>query len=242
MSRIKNRVGTLSTGVEVISLSQYKNNECYWNCLCPICKEVWEVRGSRLNEPNPVSCCKKCSSLKNLSKIKEPRFKDITNQRFGKLVALNRIDKKGSRTYLWRCKCDCGRYCEKELQYLLSGDTQSCGCLVSTREMKIQDLLNSKNIFFETQKILFQKYRFDFYVEQKYIIEYDGIQHFVQRANREKLEQIRQRDLEKNNFCFENNIPIIRIPYYQDFKIDDLLLETSKFILTRENESEYYRH
>ena len=241
MSQIKNRVGILSTGVEVISYSQSKNKEAYWNCKCPICNKIWEVRGSRLNEPNPVSCCKQCSSLKNLKAIKEPFYKDITNQRFGKLVALERTNKKGSKTYIWKCKCDCGRYCEKEAQYLLNGDTQSCGCLSSLKEKYIEDLLKEHNIKFETQKKLFKRYRFDFYIDNKYIIEYDGIQHFYQRENREPLENIHKRDLEKNKYCFEHNIPIIRIPYNKDFDFNDLILETSNFIITKENENEYYK-
>lgn len=55
-------------------------------------------------------------------------------------------------------------------------------------------------------------------------------------------ENIRKRDLEKNNFCFTNNIPIIRIPYNKNFGIEDLILETSRFILTKENENEYYKY
>lgn len=242
MSRIKDRKGILSTGVEVISYSCTKNKEAYWSCKCPICDNIWEVRGSHLNEPNPISCCKKCSSLKNLEQIKEPYHKDITGQRFGKLVALEKTNKKGSKTYLWKCKCDCGRYCEKELQYLMNGDTQSCGCLTSLQEKNIEDLLTKHKIPFETQKQLFKKYRFDFYINNKYVIEFDGIQHFYQRENRELLENIRKRDLEKNNFCFTNNIPIIRIPYNKNFGIEDLILETSRFILTKENENEYYQY
>ena len=38
---------------------------------------------------------------------------------------------------------------------------------------------------------------------------------------------------DKNNWCKENNIPIIRIPYtYQEkITIEDLLLESSNFLL-----------
>lgn len=176
--------------------------------------------------------CKKCSSLKNLKNIKTPYFKDLTGQRFGKLIALEKLNKKG-KTYFWKCKCDCGNFCEKEVQYLLNGDTKSCGCLRSTGENKIISLLKENNILFEQEKILLKNYRFDFYVNNLYIIEYDGIQHFEQRKNRESLNNIHQRDLEKNHFCFKNNIPLIRIPYYhKNLCIEDLLLTTSNFILT----------
>lgn len=79
--------------------------------------------------------------------------------------------------------------------------------------------------------------RFDFYVNNKYLIEYDGEQHFVQREkgwnDPEKLKATQERDNFKNNWCKENNISLIRIPYthLKDLKIGDLLLETSKFIV-----------
>ena len=47
-------------------------------------------------------------------------------------------------------------------------------------------------------------------------------------------------DLQKNHYCFDNNIPIIRIPYDAEYTIDDLKLETTRFLLTPENEEEYY--
>lgn len=40
------------------------------------------------------------------------------------------------------------------------------------------------------------------------------------------------------NFC--NPLAIIRIPYDADYIIDDLKLETTRFLLTPENEKEYY--
>ena len=40
------------------------------------------------------------------------------------------------------------------------------------------------------------------------------------------------------NFC--NPLIIIHIPYDADYIIDDLKLETTRFLLTPENEKEYY--
>jgi very-short-patch-repair endonuclease len=62
--------------------------------------------------------------------------------------------------------------------------------LRSTGENKIAALLKENNISFEQEKILLKNYRFDFYVNNLYIIEYDGIQHFEQRENRELLNDI----------------------------------------------------
>ena len=53
-------------------------------------------------------------------------FKDITNQRFGKLVAKYRIKKNGNS--YWHCVCDCGNEKDIYLQQLTSGKVTSCGC------------------------------------------------------------------------------------------------------------------
>ena len=44
----------------------------------------------------------------------------------------------------------------------------------------------------------------------------------------------------KNKYCFEHNIPLIRIPYNAEYTFEDLKLETTRFLLTPENEQEYY--
>jgi hypothetical protein len=44
----------------------------------------------------------------------------------------------------------------------------------------------------------------------------------------------------KNQYCFKHHIPIIRIPYDVEPKKEDILLETSKYILTPQNQKQYY--
>lgn len=54
--------------------------------------------------------------------------KDISNTRFGRLLAVRdtgKIDKYGN--HLWICKCDCGRDKTTQANYLLRGTTKSCG-------------------------------------------------------------------------------------------------------------------
>lgn len=54
---------------------------------------------------------------------------DLTDQRFGKLVAIKRHDantKHGS--YKWICSCDCGQEIIVTSGNLRSGHTKSCGC------------------------------------------------------------------------------------------------------------------
>ncbi len=60
-------------------------------------------------------------------------IRDITSQRFGRLVALERTDQKDKwgRCFLWRCRCDCGGEKLVPTSMLTSGMTRSCGCMVS---------------------------------------------------------------------------------------------------------------
>lgn len=57
-------------------------------------------------------------------------MKDITGQRFGRLVALHptRVPDDTRSSYNWLCRCDCGKELEVNAQSLASGNTTSCGC------------------------------------------------------------------------------------------------------------------
>ena len=57
--------------------------------------------------------------------------RDITGQRFGRLVAVKRTSDKDKRgkCYLWECSCDCGTVCFVGTDLLLGGGVKSCGCL-----------------------------------------------------------------------------------------------------------------
>ena len=53
---------------------------------------------------------------------------DLTGQRFGRLVVLERAENKG-RKPAWLCKCDCGKVVTVISDSLNAGRTNSCGCL-----------------------------------------------------------------------------------------------------------------
>lgn len=57
-----------------------------------------------------------------------PKFVDLTGNRYGKLVALERAKNRGKHT-MWKCKCDCGNYTITGANELKQGTTKSCGCL-----------------------------------------------------------------------------------------------------------------
>lgn len=56
-------------------------------------------------------------------------YKDITGERFGRLVALNDVGRNKRGWVLWVCCCDCGNTITVPGIYLRSKNTRSCGCL-----------------------------------------------------------------------------------------------------------------
>ena len=217
-----------------------KGRHYYFKCICACGKETL-VTKSALTSGNTISCgCFKVK--KNKERIKT----DLTGKKFGKLTALYPTEKRmGDRT-LWMCECECGaKNILVDRNSLITGHTQSCGCLQSIGELKIASLLSKANIYFEKQKTfencLFEDTNkpavFDFWVNNQYIIEYDGIQHFQEIPYfKDSLKDRQDKDNFKNNWCHSHNIPIIRIPYTirDNLLIDDLLL-TSKFIVKSES-------
>lgn len=55
-------------------------------------------------------------------------FTDITNERFGRLVALKINGKDRNRHLMWECICDCGAIKIVAGTSLVEGYTMSCGC------------------------------------------------------------------------------------------------------------------
>jgi hypothetical protein len=62
------------------------------------------------------------------------KFKDITGNRFGRLVAVRCLGRRQGATgysrVWWLCQCDCGTEREVAGQALVQGITRSCGCLL----------------------------------------------------------------------------------------------------------------
>lgn len=58
---------------------------------------------------------------------------DLTNKRFGRLIAIKEQGKSKDRHILWLCKCNCGNETIVSSSQLTTGKTQSCGCLMKDR-------------------------------------------------------------------------------------------------------------
>lgn len=191
---------------------------------------------------------KSCGCLRR-ELASQNKAKDITNQKFGYLTAIEPISERDKAGHiLWKCLCDCGNITYVQVHSLITGNTKTCGrCGIngSLGEDKIRKILKENNIIFNEQKTYddlyvtnpHHKLKYDFYINNSYIIEYDGEQHYKSVSSWGGEDGYNQRQLYdyiKNRYCFDNNIQIIRIPYwhYDDICLNDLLLESSDYLLT----------
>lgn len=220
---------------KLLVLEQAGSNErglALWKCKCDCGNETIVIGASLRN-----NLVKSCGCLKK--EFNKDQRIDLTNQHFGKLTALEPIYLQSTGVAGWKCECECGNIIEVPTHLLISNQQKSCGCIKSKGEFQIIQLLKQNNINFTTQyrvKIEESYKFFDFAIldnqnKIKYLIEYDGSQHFNKKNNWEPLETIQKRDKLKNQWCKKNNIPLIRIPYwhYDFLTIKDLILEESEY-------------
>lgn len=203
----------------------YKNRSTYCKCLCK-CGKEFITEAKTLIGGNTTSCgCK----------YKPP----LAGKKFGRLKVIEEIESYNHQRR-WFCQCDCGNTIKAYSHQLISGHTQSCGCLrsefFSLGETFISNILTANKIKFEREYsfadckgIGNKRLRFDFYIPSvNILIEYDGIQHFepIEYFGGEE-HYIRQvaNDKIKNQYCLDHNIQLIRIPYtYSNEEIEKIIL------------------
>lgn len=198
----------------------------WWKCQC-VCKEYVNVRTSNLTNKITTSCgCKK--------------RKKLDGEKFNSLTVIEDSGRRNkSRKVIWKCRCDCGNICYVPTDHLTLGVQYSCGCLNSKGEAKIIELLIKMNEKFNTQHAFdscispysTRKLRFDFYLEKyNLLIEYDGEQHFKFSGgwyDHENYRLEKMRDDSKDNWCVQNKIPLLRIPYTDFDNLDEDFLKNA---------------
>ena len=201
-------------------------------CLCDCGKEISVITGN-LIDGNTRSCG--CYQKQRTS---ESSFVSLVGKKFGKLTVVERVENNRFRQVVYRCRCDCGGEAIVSGNNLRSGTTQSCGCIKSKGEERINNWLKSHGINFMQQYTTDSiKYRtgrrpiFDFAVFDddgilKFLIEYNGSQHYSSGYGWNSdvsHEQIVARDREKRELCNRQGIPLYEIPYTKLTQVEQVL-------------------
>ena len=203
-----------------------------YKCKCNKCGFVQEFAGTRLRRDEIH--CQQCY-------IPKTTLIDLTGQQFNLLKVLYRDTERPTdhkHDAYWICECqNCGTKTSVR-SYDLRHRVYSCGCIKSKGEYLIAKMLKENNISFQKEYTFddckdIDKLKFDFAIFNNnkllYLIEYDGIQHFKPGIGGwntiDNFKGIQKRDMIKNKYCKQHNIPLIRIKYDEEITLDKILLK-----------------
>ena len=231
MGKLIDLTGQRFGRLEVIQRAPNQRGKTFWLCQCD-CGQQKEICGNLLKTGNTKSC-----GCLNKEILHQYHTEKIQNKRFGKLIAIEPTTERKDGKIIWKCQCDCGGICYVISTFLTQGKTQSCGCMLSAGENKIETILQQNNINYQKQKTFDScrnpntnyPLRFDFYLpDYNILIEYDGIQHYKATGgwnSSSHKEKVQFCDNIKSQWCKNNNIRLIRIPYtkYNDLTIKDII-------------------
>ena len=208
----------------------------YWICQCE-CGKTTTVRGTDLKQGHTQSCgCLQDEARHN-------KLQDLTGQVFGYLKVIS-LDEEKTQKYkqgYFYCQClNCNSNQLKSIKgsSLKRGEVLSCGCLKSKYEKQIESILIDNNIqykkeyTFEDLKGKKRNLRFDFAIFNNnklvYLIEYQGKQHFSSIdfwGGEEKFLERKNYDKIKEEYCNNNNIPLIILTKPEEINKTNLILK-----------------
>lgn len=175
---------------------------------CEFEHESWTTKKSNIMFTN----CKEC----NGKIILEMVLKKLDKLKF---ELLNQDEYNTSRT-IGKFKCSSGHIWECQIHNVYSGKSECPECGTNLAESKckfiLETIFNKK--FIKTRKVIDTGLELDMYNEELNLaLEYNGIQHFIEHEKffhkHGGFEEQQDRDNYKLNFCLNNNINLIIVPY-----------------------------
>ncbi len=237
---------TKNDKLDINKITFSSKNKVWWKHKCPYCDEYheWKQRidsrtidcyGCNICSLNRKICCK-CKSIATTHPyiLKEWNYEENNN------LKQFQISSGSGQKIHW--------ICSKSHKWIASPNnrirkgTDCPSCNNSKGEKEIEKILQNKNIKYEQQKNIGNRLRFDFYLsEYNLAIEFDGYQHFkavIFFGGDDNLKKQQINDRNKDKYCLENKIHLLRI-HYDDIK--ELEDEIDKCInkLSEDNNSEY---
>lgn len=179
--------------------------------------------------------CAKCSMEEmGIKKMHTQEYIKSVIESFNGNIWLNPNEYMGTTVKNLRIQCGlCGQVFVTSFNSYSTEKTAqrkcfSCSCRESKGEVLIRKFLEENNIIFEREKSFSDckdilPLPFDFYLpEYNLLIEFDGQHHYENRGFG-NLEKTQMHDKIKNKYCEDNNINLLRIPYWEGSKINEIL-------------------
>lgn len=189
-------------------------------------KSVWNAIG------NDKTICPRCNGGRH--KSHEEYVEDLREIHGDSIFVIDMYKSNNKESLLHKCKDCSNEWMARPANVLLGKSCPKCN--QSHGEKRVEKYLLSIDVKYETQyKIGECKYKrelpFDFAIldvlgKLTVLIEYDGEQHYKPKerfGGQEYLEKIQLRDKIKTDYCKDNNIKLIRIPYWDFDNIESIL-------------------
>lgn len=205
-------------------LSTYTTNKDRVSLRCKVCNHTWNAIAS---SPLRGKGCAKCAGT--LRKT-HAQFIDQMQERHPDIEVLGNYINNREKV---RCKCLRCNGIFMGIPHSMIDSWHGCPhCASSVGERAIHIWLTRNNIshfveytFKDCKDI--KPLPFDFYLpDYNMVIEYDGRQHFEPNnyfGGVASFENLKQHDEMKNVFCMQNNISLLRIPYWDFDNINTIL-------------------
>ncbi len=238
---------TLNEGIDLSKISNSSGQSLIWKCLVDENHKPWtSTPNDRSNGYGCPDCglIKQVQSLKTLSAQKNPLSEDLIKEIHPTLnegIDLSKISNSSGQSLIWKCLVDenhkpwTATVCDR------SGGHGCPACSASSGEKKVAEILTEKGIIFipEYTDPSCRNKRplpFDFAITHNgkviAMIEYHGAQHYIpvtfgskKKSAEEIFKGIQHRDLIKKQWCFDNNIHFLEIPYTDFENIENIIIE-----------------
>ncbi len=205
------------------------HEKVWW--VCSTCGYKWktEVRERCLYHKGCSVCSGSIVSDKNRLSILFPKLsKELHSDN---IFSAYDVSYGSSKSAIWKCsKCDF--VWSATISDRTSGGNGCPNCRKSRGEDRVQDFLNDNCISYIREYkyddcLYKRKLPFDFYLcDYDVLIEYDGTTHYFDKYNDPKeFELVQIRDSIKTKYCQDNNIPLLRIPYWEFDNIETIITE-----------------
>ena len=212
----------------IILIDEYMGVDTPTRFQCKICKYEFTTTPSKLLSTEYG--CRQCHH--NSMKLSNIDFIDRLSKIHPNIIPVEKYDNNNVKIKYY-CK-QCCEYHYATPANLLSG--YGCPtCNASKGEKKCKEILDNIDILYKPQFIFSDlvgigggNLRFDFGILNKQfnligLIEYDGEFHYKKMYENDGYENIQIHDKLKNDYCNINNIPLLRIPYWQYKDMEKLI-------------------
>lgn len=217
--------------IEIIG--KYINQKTKIEVACKVCGREYAVTPNNFLRGKGCPDCGKITKAKNRTKTHDKYLEELKALGRDDIIVIGKY-RGAHKTIECECVAHGHRWSSSTANSILCG--RGCPqCAESKGEQSIGMWLRDNNVNFrkefEFDNLLSDKknpLRFDFAILDNkddlcLLVEYDGEFHFKKQYTNDSFEVMQIHDNRKDQYCEDNNIPLLRIPYWDFNNISQIL-------------------